>query len=210
MKVGTDNKNTHRSIVMVLLCALCVLVYGVTLPSRPNKTASEKRVYLVHADELWYDRWQNNDAQVLRGKVEFEHDGAHLYCDSANFFEASNSFEAWGHVRMIQGDTLSLTSDYGYYDGNNKSMEAKIFSSDRQVVLRNRATTLYTDTLYFDRIDNMGYYNEGGKLVDKTTTLTSVHGEYHTDTKDAFFTENVKMVDKNSTLLTDTLAYNTS
>ena len=208
MKVGSD-KNTHRSITMMLLCALCLLVYGATFPSQPKKAAEEKRVYLVHADELWYDRWQNNDAQVLRGKVEFEHDGAHLYCDSANFFEASNSFEAWGHVRMVQGDTLSLTSDYGYYDGNNKSMEAKVFSSDKQVVLRNRATTLYTDTLYFDRIDNMGYYNEGGKLVDKTTTLTSVHGEYHTDTKDAFFTDNVKMVDKNSTLLTDTLAYNT-
>ena len=113
----------------------------------------------------------NNDAQVLRGKVEFEHDGAHLYCDSANFFEASNSFEAWGNVRMVQGDTLSLTSDYGYYDGNNKFMEAKVFSSDKQVELRNRATTLYTDTLYFDRIDNMGYYNDGGKLEDKITNL---------------------------------------
>jgi lipopolysaccharide assembly outer membrane protein LptD (OstA) len=180
-----------------------------SLPVKPLKKTDEKRVYLIHSDELWYDRWRNNDAQVLRGKVEFEHDGAHLYCDSANFFEASNSFEAWGNVRMVQGDTLSLTSDYGYYDGNNKFMEAKVFSSDKQVELRNRATTLFTDTLYFDRIDNMGYYNDGGKLVDKTTTLTSVHGEYHTDTKDAFFTDHVKMVDKESTLLTDTLAYNT-
>jgi len=195
----------------MLLCALCLMVFAGTtsLPVKPLKKTDEKRVYLIHSDELWYDRWRNNDAQVLRGKVEFEHDGAHLYCDSANFFEASNSFEAWGNVRMVQGDTLSLTSDYGYYDGNNKFMEAKVFSSDKQVELRNRATTLFTDTLYFDRIDNMGYYNDGGKLVDKTTTLTSVHGEYHTDTKDAFFTDHVKMVDKESTLLTDTLAYNT-
>ena len=200
-----------RSIVVMLLCALCLMVFAGTtsLPVKPLKKTDEKRVYLIHSDELWYDRWRNNDAQVLRGKVEFEHDGAHLYCDSANFFEASNSFEAWGNVRMVQGDTLSLTSDYGYYDGNNKFMEAKVFSSDKQVELRNRATTLFTDTLYFDRIDNMGYYNDGGKLVDKTTTLTSVHGEYHTDTKDAFFTDHVKMVDKESTLLTDTLAYNT-
>ena len=195
----------------MLLCALCLMVFAGTtsLPVKPLKKTEGKRVYLVHADELWYDKWRNNDAQVLRGKVEFEHDGAHLYCDSANFFEASNSFEAWGNVRMVQGDTLSLTSDYGYYDGNNKFMEAKVFSSDKQVELRNRATTLYADTLYFDRIDNMGYYNDGGKLEDKTTTLTSIHGEYHTDTKDAFFTDQVKMVDKSSTLLTDTLAYNT-
>ena len=175
--------------------------------SSPKK--DKDRVYLIHADELHYDRWMNDDAQVLRGNVHFEHDGANLYCDSANFYEASNSFEAWGHVKMLQGDTLSLTSDYGYYDGNSKTMEAKTFTEGKQVMLKNRTTTLYTDTLYFDRLDNMGYYNEGGRLVDKTTTLTSEHGEYHTDSKDAFFTDDVKMVDKKFTLTTDTLIYNT-
>ena len=205
MKVGYAN----RYIVTVSLCLLCIVIYAVI----PNKKADAKndksRVYLVHTDELRYDRWRNNDAQVLRGNVEFEHDGAHLYCDSANFFEASNSFEAWGNVKMVQGDTLSLTSDYGFYDGNNKTMVAKSFNYDNQVVLRNRSTILYTDTLYFDRNDNMGYYDDGGKLVDKNTTLTSYHGEYHTDSKDAFFMDRVKMVDGNSTLTTDTLVYNT-
>ena len=176
----------------------------------PQKEKKDRdRVYLVHADGLRYDRWRNNDAQVLTGKVEFEHDGARLYCDSANFFEATNSFEAWHNVRMVQGDTLSLTSDYGFYDGNTKTMEAKAFVQGKQVVLRNRTSTLYTENLYFDRMDNLGYYNTGGKLVDKTTTLTSVYGEYHTDTKDAFFTNDVKMVDKKFVLTTDTLNYNT-
>ena len=180
----------------------------------------KKRVYLIHSDELRYDRWRNNDAQVLTGHVHFEHDGAHLYCDSANFFEGSNSFEAWYHVRMVQGDTLSLTSDYGYYDGDNKFIEAKILDSQstkrpndqttKKVVLRNRTTTLYTDQLYFDRLENKGYYDTGGRLVDNTTTLTSYLGEYHTDTKDAFFSDNVKMVDKKFELTTDSLYYNTA
>jgi lipopolysaccharide export system protein LptA len=186
---------------------------GSASPQKKTKSTPKKdkdRVYLIHSDELRYDRWRNNDAQVLTGNVHFEHDGANLYCDSANFFEASNSFEAWGNVRMVQGDTLSLTSDYGFYDGNDKLIEAKVLEPDKEVVLRNRTTTLYTDQLYFDRIDNRGYYNTGGKLVDKTTTLTSLYGEYHTDTKDAFFTENVKMVDKKFELTTDTLVYNTA
>lgn len=181
--------------------------------TKATKTAPKKdkdRVYLIHSDELRYDRWRNNDAQVLTGNVHFEHDGAHLYCDSANFFEASNSFEAWKNVRMVQGDTLSLTSDYGFYDGNNKFIEAKSLEQDKKVVLRNRTTTLYTDQLYFDRIENKGFYDTGGKLVDNTTTLTSLYGEYHTDTKDAHFTEDVKMVDKKFELTTDTLVYNTA
>ena len=137
----------------MLLCVLCMpMVIAASMPgvAKPKtKKKAEKRVYLVHADELRYDRWQNNDAQVLRGNVEFEHDGAKLYCDSANFFEGSNSFEAWGHVRMLQGDTLSLTSDFGYYDGNDQMLEAL-----DNVVLKHRGTTLYTDSLYFDRIWN--------------------------------------------------------
>ena len=111
---------------MVLLCVLCLAVSAV-LPSSPaksKKAGDSKRVYLIHADELTYDRWRNNGAQVLRGHVQFEHDGARLYCDSANYFEPSNSFEAWGDVKMVQGDTLSLTGDYGYYDGNEKTLEA--------------------------------------------------------------------------------------
>lgn len=207
----------RKTLFMVVLSFLgfCVFMQAMagntkTSPQKPTQTSKDKsRVYLVHADELFFDVWKNNNAQVLRGNVEFEHGGAHLYCDSANYFEQNNSFEAWGNVKMLQGDTLSLNSDYGYYDGNRKVLEAKVFDSGNQVVLRNRMTTLYTDTLYFDRNDNMGYYNEGGKIVDKTATLTSWHGEYHTDSKDAFFMDKVKLVDGNSVLTTDTLVYNT-
>jgi hypothetical protein len=43
----------------------------------------------------------------------------------------------------------------------------------------------------------MGYFQEGGKLVDGTTTLTSDWGEYHADTKMAVFYYDVRMRDKN-------------
>ena len=175
-------------------------------PRKAQKTRKhdDKRVYLIHADELFYEKWRNNDAQVLRGNVAFEHDGAKLFCDSANFFESSNSFEAFGHVRMNQGDTLTLTSDYGFYDGNDQLMQAL-----QNVVLKHRGTTLYTDSLYYDRLWSMGYFQEGGKMVDKTTTLVSDWGEYHTDTKMAVFYYDVTMRDKNFLLTTDSLYYDT-
>jgi lipopolysaccharide export system protein LptA len=195
----------------MLLCALCcsfVFAAGKktrTVKRKEKPKTEDKRVYLVHADELFYEKWRNNDAQVLRGQVQFEHEGARLFCDSANFFEASNSFEAFGHVRMIQGDTLSLTSEYGYYDGNEQLLQALY-----NVVLKHRNTTLYTDSLYFDRIWNMGYYQEGGKMVDKKTTLVSDWGEYHTDTKIAIFYYDVRMKNGNALLRTDSLYYDTN
>jgi lipopolysaccharide export system protein LptA len=203
----------------VLLCVLCASLLWGAMPVQQKKAKARKntrvqtakrektdpkRIYLIHADELRFDRWQNNDAQILRGNVEFEHDGARLLCDSANFFEQSNSFEAFGHVQMYQGDTLSLKSDYGYYDGNDQMMQAL-----QNVVLKNRKTTLYTDSLFYDRIWSMGYFQEGGKLVDGTTTLTSDWGEYHADTKMAVFYYDVQMRDKNFYLTTDSLYYDT-
>ncbi len=167
---------------------------------RPARTAKtqDKRVYLVHADNLHYDQFLNNDAQVLHGNVHFRHVGANLYCDSAHFYEQSNSFEAWGHVKMLQGDTLKLFSDYAYYDGNEQLAQAR-----HNVILKHRNSTLYTDSLDYDRLYNFGNFFEGGKLVDGKSTLTSDWVEYHTDTKIAMFYYVLRLNDHNMCLTTN-------
>ena len=164
----------------------------------------DKHIYLVHANVLHYDQYKNREAQILNGKVQFRHKGATLHCDSAYFYEASNSFEAFGHVKMYQGDTLSLFSDYAFYDGNDEMAIARY-----NVQLKNRGTTLYTDSLNFDRIYDNAYFFEGGKLVDGKTTLVSDWGEYNTKSKMAVFNFNVKMRSKDMYLTTDTLYYDT-
>ena len=182
------------------------MVFAMT-PARkrpPRKKTEDKRVYLVHSDNLHYDQYRNGDAQVLHGHVHFRHQGADLYCDSAHFYETSNSFEAFGHVKMIQGDTLRLTSDYAYYDGNDQLAQARY-----NVILKHRKLTLYTDSLDYDRMYNFGNFFEGGKLVDGTSVLTSDWGEYHTDTKMAVFYYDVQLKDKKMFLTTDSLYYDT-
>ena len=190
---------------------VCLLAYVASPPAyaAKRKTAArpaekDKRVYLVHADVLHYDAYVNREAQILNGKVQFHHNGATLFCDSAHFYEASNSFEAFGHVKMVQGDTLSLVSDYAFYDGNDEMAEARY-----NVVLKNRKTMLYTDSLNFDRLYNNAYFFEGGKMVDGETTLVSDWGEYNTKTKQSVFNFNVRMRNKDMDLTTDTLYYNT-
>ena len=172
-------------------------------PARKSKV-QDSRIYLVHADVLHYDQRINADATILNGKVHFTHEGARLYCDSAYFYEASNSFEAFGNVKMYQGDTLSLFSDYAYYDGNEQIARARY-----NVVLKHRKTVLYTDSLDFDRIYDNAYFFEGGKLIDGKTTLTSDWGEYNTQTKMSVFNYDVKMKNPDFFLTTDTLYYDT-
>lgn len=198
-----------RAVAIFMLCLLGIGLIGAMQPVRKrtaknHRTTPDKRVYLVHADELRYNQYQNGDAQVLTGHVHFRHVGANLYCDSANFFQQTNSFEAFGHVRMVQGDTLSLTSDYAYYDGNEQIAQARY-----NVVLKHRKTTLYTDSLDYDRMYSFGNFFEGGKLVDNGSTLTSDWGEYHTDSKMAMFYYDVRLRNKKFYLTTDSLFYDT-
>ncbi len=133
-----------------------------------------------------------------------------MYCDSALFYESSNSFDAYGNVKMRQGDTLSLTGDVLFYNGYEQLARVR-----HNVVLKHRESTLYTDSLDYDRLYDLGYFFEGGRLVDQDNELTSDWGEYSPSTREAIFNYNVKLVnpappaEPKTTLLSDTLHYNT-
>ena len=57
-------------------------------------------------ETLDFDEKLNPDYQILRGNVRFRKEGMYMFCDSAYFYETSNSLDAFGNVRMEQGDTL--------------------------------------------------------------------------------------------------------
>ncbi len=196
----------HRIQLVVVLClfGLCIAQSRMA-PKKRQRPKTDERVYLQHADMLRFDEYgQNPGAQILNGHVAFLHKGARMTCDSAYFYQETNSFKAFGHVNMRQGDTLSLKSDYAFYDGDNQMAEAR-----RNVVLKHRATVLYTDSLNFDRLYNIGYFFEGGKMVDKNNVLVSDWGEYNTETRKAVFNYNVNLKNPKFVLTTDTLHYDT-
>ena len=195
----------HRLLIMVSLCLFGLSIVQSRQAPKKRRQKTAERVYLEHADMLRYNQYGNNPmAQVLTGNVAFRHQGARLFCDSAYFYQESNSFKAFGHVRMYQGDTLSLFSDYAWYDGNDQMAEAR-----HNVVLKHRGTKLYTDSLNFDRLYGVGYFFEGGKMVDKNNVLVSDWGEYDTETRKAVFNYSVNLKNPKFVLTTDTLHYDT-
>ncbi len=177
--------------------------HSIMPPAPENKEAG--RIHLIHADNMEKDEYAYPGALRLSGRVELLHDGMRLYCDSAVFFEQSQSFEAYGHVRMVQGDTLSLVGRRLYYRGGTE----QIAEIRENVVMRHRGQTLETDSLNYDRIYNFAYYFDGGKLIDGKSVLESDWGEYHTDTRQSTFNYNVSLVNPKFRIKTDTLHYDT-
>ena len=197
----------HRNMFRMFLCLL-LLCTSLQVRAQQRGGKDDTRVYLEHADELRYDVYSSNpetrNAQIVSGSVVFHHQGGTLRCDSAFFYQEANSVKAFGHVRYTQGDTLSLTCDHGDYDGQRQEMHAR-----KQVVLKHRRQTLYTDSLNYDRLYEVAYFFEGGTLVDGADKLVADWGEYHTDSREARFYFNVQLQGDDHLITTDTLFYDT-
>jgi lipopolysaccharide export system protein LptA len=161
-------------------------------------------VYLENSETMTFDKNMNPDIQVLKGNVRFRHDNALMFCDSAYFYNKANSLDAFGNVRIVQGDTLFVYGDMLYYDGNIKLARLR-----RNVRMVNRKTTLTTDSLNYDRLTNLAYYYTGGKIVDTENTLTSIWGQYSTTNSNSLFKQSVHLVNKSFVLDADSLRYNT-
>lgn len=190
-------------IVFLILTAVSVMGISQVQPSSTPSSSKEK-VHLLNADSLTFDAEKSADYRVLHGNVRFRKDSMYMYCDSAYFYKKNNSFDAFGNVRMEQGDTLFIYSDVLYYDGKEQLAELR-----NNVRMINRNVTLYTDSLNYDMTDNIGYYFVGGSIVDEKNELVSVYGEYSTSTKDAIFNFDVVLTNEDYVIYSDTLRYNT-
>ena len=133
------------------------------------------------------------DATVLTrdnlGQVVITDEGVKMWCNQAFFYQDKNFIEAYGDVILIQGDTINLKSNYLEYNGNSKIAYAK-----GNVVLKEPSSTLYTESLYFDRNIQEAYYNESGKLIrHPSDTIISDLGRYYIDLKQYRFKENINL-----------------
>ena len=99
-KVNINKKHLRHRSQSCRLCLVSLFVILVSTVSAMALTPVKKRakrqkgerIVLVHADRLHYDIMKNPNANILNGNVEFLHGNIKLYCDSAYYYKASNSF----------------------------------------------------------------------------------------------------------------------
>ncbi len=193
-----NNKIINR-FILLLFGVFCIVAL------QAQKEEKTTNVILENAESLTFDKTHSAERQVLRGNVRFRHEGAVMHCDSAYFYSESNSLDAFGHVKMVQGDTLFVYSDVLYYDGNKKLALLR-----RNVRMINRDVVLTTESLDYDRVKDMGYYFENGKITDPTNVLVSKKGFYYPKQKLAEFKTEVLLTNPDFVIKSDTLKYNTN
>lgn len=185
-----------RSVLQFILIALVLTV--------PLSLAAQRKLKLEHADQLSGTQVNGERIDKLNGNVVFIQNKTTIYCDSAYFFKSKNTIEAFGRVRITEGDSVNIIAKKLEYDGNTKKAKLR-----NDVVFTKLATaTLYTDFLDYDRPVNQAHYFNGGRLVDSINVLTSTKGHYNVTNNLASFKRNVKVVNPDYVMTADSLQYN--
>ena len=186
-----------------------------TKPLKPQIPSADRyqsgKVFLEEADSLYTLPEWGADRQILKGNVKFRQGSMFMYCDSAYYYPERNSMDAFGNVRMNQGDTLKVFADVLYYDGDVKLARLRT-RGVRKVRLQNRDVSLTTDSLDYSLMQELGWYDCGGTLADPLNILTSQRGQYSPATKIAEFSGNVRLENKKDgyTLENERLVYSTA
>ena len=141
----------------------------------------------------------------VTGNVQFTHKGTVFFCDSAVLAKKTNYLEAYGHVRILDNDSVTITAHSLRYDGNTRVAKLR----QNVVLTKLDQLQIFTDYLDYDRNTSIAKYFNKGKIVDSTNVLSSVKGYYNTISNYASFKTDVVGKNDDYNLLSDTLVYDT-
>ena len=197
-----------RSLVRFFLAAIWLLLLVSSAPAlaqvgTPGAAGAGDKVELYHADSLVVLNIPGQAVRKLYNNVRLKHKGVLMYCNLAIQNVTTNIIEAYGNVRLVQGDTITVRGDTMYYYGNSRQANMR-----GHVIMNDRKMTLTTAQLDYDMLSGIAHYPTPGRIIDKENVLTSKEGYYDTRTKLFTFRQNVVLVNPKGTLTADSLLYN--
>lgn len=187
-----------------------ILVVLILIGLSVNAQSQErKRIQIEYSGFLDKDQDNYPGATILTRddsqQVHIIHEDVNMWCDKAIHYGEEDFIEAYGNVKLKQGDSINMSSKYAEYSG-----KSKLAFASGDVELREPNSTLNTDTLYFDRVKQQAYYRSKGKVVrDTSGTITSQVGRYYMNTKKYQFVKDVVLVNPDYTINSDRLDFYT-
>lgn len=165
---------------------------------------AQKKIYF-EANLLQYDEAVLPGVEQYIGNVVFRHENTVGYCDTAYHYRNTNQLEAFGkRIKIIINDSVTLYGQYLLYDGNSRTI-----SISRNVILKDKTSALYTDSLIYNLNTSIAYYLTGGKMINKENNLTSRIGYYNTHEQISYLYDSVLLVNNSYTVNCDSTAFDT-
>jgi lipopolysaccharide export system protein LptA len=185
-----------------LLAAAAVLSAILLFPC--SGMAQKRKIRIVNADSLVFSQERRSETRILYGNVQFEHQGSMMFCDSAYFYGSDNSFDAFGNVRIEQGDSVTAYGDTLFFEGDTRI--AKLRSN---VKLIDRQTILLTNILDYNLRTGTAAYFGTGSITSGNNLLVSREGFYYEPSNEFYFQTRVVITTPGYILQSDSLWYST-
>lgn len=192
----------YRTVVIIVSLLFTIALIAQNGPGKP------KQINIVYGANFTKNEQEYPGASIFSKddrQVQFEHQGADLWCDVAIYFQKENRLEAIGNVLLKQGDSVEMTSQKIDYQG-----DIKLAKAWGNVILTNSDMTLKTDTLRLNRETQEAYYKDYGTVIDSANVLTSKVGRYFMERKKYQFLDSVHINNPEYVLDSEQLDYYTS
>ncbi|EGV45093.2 hypothetical protein BZARG_2874 [Bizionia argentinensis JUB59] len=167
----------------------------------------QKQIQIIYSGFLNFDDAKDPGLKVMTrddsGQVHVIHEGIDMWCDQANLYGNENFIEAYGNVKMKQGDTINMNAKYVEYSG-----KTQLAFASGEVILTEPNSVLTTDTLYFDRVKQESYYKSGGRVErDSSGVITSRIGRYYMNAQKYQFVNSVVLTNPDYVINTNQLDF---
>ena len=187
-----------RKSLTVILSALCACLSLMAQGQKDSLVVlvSSKSAQMVDVDGASYRK--------VVGPARFLHNDTYLLCDTAYWNVETEIIDAWGHVSILQEETV-LTSDKLTY--LVKEDLAQFRGSMVQLTDKDH-NTLRTRYLDYNTKDSVAVFMNGGAMRDKDgQIIESLNGTYDSKAKKFTFTEDVNMFTDSIFVKTTDLVY---
>ena len=146
----------------------------------------------------------NETLITLAGNAAVRQGRTFIYGDSIVVNQITRIAQVFGNVHINDADTVHTYAQYLKYLGNERIAYVK-----RNVRLTDGKGTLLTNDLEYNLNSRVASYENGGKVLNGKTVLTSQSATYYESTKDVYFKKYVHLTDPKYDIKADSLLYNT-
>ena len=192
----------HKRALVILTC----LLFTALSLSAQRTEQKDSLVRLMSAQSGHLKQKNGIDYREIIGPARFLHNDTYLICDTALWNVNMNVINCWGHVKIIQEQTVLSGEKLDYFADDNL---AKMYGGTVQLEDKDH-NTLRTKQLDYNTRDSIAVFENGGAMRTKDgQIIESRKGTYESKAKLFTFTTDVNMYSDTTFIKTSVLRYDT-
>ena len=133
---------------MKFIAHILVVILSITATAQ-----TDKKIEILNADNTYANTNKHPDYWRLIGNVSFKHNNAIMHCDSAYHYTTDKKIQAFGRIRINQGDSIQLTGKNLTYFGSEDRADI-----NGDVILIDQHMQLNTEQIFYNLKTSIAYY----------------------------------------------------